>query len=364
MKAVKLTGVKKLEVVDIETPAADGVHPIMTVDTVGICGSDLHYWDDGDPLDLVMGHEFAGTIVDPGSRKDLKKGDRVFYIPSSACMECAACKSGDTLACTNKVETPGIIDASRIGAYAEMFKVKTAAHLYKIPDNISFEEASMVEPSTVAYHGTALGGVKKGDTVLVTGAGLIGAMTIQWAKTLGASKVVFSEINEARSKAVLDMGYADTWLNEVPGVADLLKKYDDFTDNYMGQLMVAAQLQEALGVPGGFDVVIDCSGNGAALNLGLGLLRPRGTVVWTGVRFHTFPMQHALTIFRSATIKAFLGTPITEFDICRDAIFSGKYPVKQYQTDSATLGTTQAAFEKLSAPGNSQFKIMVYPQKG
>ena len=51
-------------------------------------------------------------------------------------------------------------------------------------------------------------------------------------------------------------------------------------------------------------------------------------------------------------------------DICRDAIFSGKYPVKQYQTDSATLGTTQAAFEKLSAPGNSQFKIMVYPQKG
>ena len=363
MKAVVLTGPKQLTVKDVPNPVSDGKRPIIRVESVGICGSDIHYWVDGEPMNLIMGHEFSGTVTDPGERKDLKVGDRVSCLGSAPCLECGPCKSGNSLLCENKGPSPGIISPDRIGAYTEYFMPLKSGYLYKLPDHLSFDEAAMVEPACVAYHTATLGGVTKGSKVLVTGAGLIGAMTMQWCKALGAEKVYFTEVNESRAKKVLEMGYADVWINEVPGAAELLDTFAAARP-WEQEIASATQLQKLLGVGLGFDIALECSAHPSAYNLASPMLHNFATVVWAGVQFTPITIQMSTLIMRSTTIKVFLGTSVTDFETALKAIGDGSFPVKQYHTDNATLATTQQAFEKLTAPGNAQFKIIVHPQEG
>ena len=98
MKAVKLTGPKQLELSEINAPQPDGENVIIQISACGICGSDLHYWHDGCGMggvpDLIMGHEFAGMVADPGNRHDLEAGDRVTALPLDPCGVCSACMAG------------------------------------------------------------------------------------------------------------------------------------------------------------------------------------------------------------------------------------------------------------------------------
>ena len=88
MKCVKLTGVKKLELAEMEKPVSVDGSVVFKVESAGICGSDIHNWDNGQPEGLVLGHEFAGTVVDPGYRIDLKEGDKITGLPISPCGVC------------------------------------------------------------------------------------------------------------------------------------------------------------------------------------------------------------------------------------------------------------------------------------
>ncbi|NLW78461.1 MAG: alcohol dehydrogenase catalytic domain-containing protein [Ruminococcaceae bacterium] len=363
MKTVELTGVRELTVKEKPAPESVDGRPVIKVEASGICGSDIHYWDDGQPLGLVMGHEFSGTVSDPGSSKDLKVGDRVVCLSVAPCLECPDCLSGHTSACIHKGKAPGIIEASRPGAYAQYFSPLKEEYLLKLPDSMTFEEAALIEPATVGLHTARLGIDKMGKTVLVTGAGLIGAMTMQWCKKLGAKKVYFTEVNESRAKKILEMGYADVWLNGLEGYNELAAKFDESSENYGIQLGIAAQMLQIAGMPLGFDEVMDCSGHPSALNQGIALSKNYGSVVWAGVRSKPFALQHSLTIFRNINIKSFLGFDIPEYEMAMKSIADGSFPVKQYQSGSCTPETTQEAFVKLTTPGNDLFKIILYPQK-
>ena len=93
MKCVKIFDTKKFEVVTEEEPVSRNGSVVFKVNACGICGSDIHYWDNGEPKGLIMGHEFSGTVIDPGSRSDLKAGDRITGLPISPCGVCHACKN-------------------------------------------------------------------------------------------------------------------------------------------------------------------------------------------------------------------------------------------------------------------------------
>ena len=95
MRCVSISGEKKFVLKDINKPVSKEGSVVIEVKSCGICGSDIHYWVSGNPVGLVMGHEFAGVVVDPGSRNDLKVGDRVTCLPISPCLECEACKNGN-----------------------------------------------------------------------------------------------------------------------------------------------------------------------------------------------------------------------------------------------------------------------------
>ncbi len=99
MKCVKIKDVREFEIGDIEEPQKDGDNVIVDVLKAGICGSDIHYWDAGMPKGLVMGHEFCGIVTDPGSREDLKVGDKVTALPISPCGKCHACLTGNPQYC-------------------------------------------------------------------------------------------------------------------------------------------------------------------------------------------------------------------------------------------------------------------------
>ena len=119
MKCAMLKDKRKIEVESINEPKSKDGSVVIDVKKCGICGSDIHYWDLGLPNNLVMGHEFCGIVVDPGSRSDLAVGDRVTALPISPCGECPACKSGNPQYCPHTWDTAVGLSLTNPGAYAE-----------------------------------------------------------------------------------------------------------------------------------------------------------------------------------------------------------------------------------------------------
>ena len=244
MKACAIKGVKQFEIKEIEEPVADGSKVIIDVLKSGICGSDIHYWVNGEPKGLVMGHEFCGRVVDPGDRLDLEVGDRVTALPISPCGKCEACRKGDVQFCSAtwseavglSIDNPGGL-TSRIAVRSDM--------VIKVPEDMKDEEVAMVEPTAVGLHAAHLGRIAVGDDVLVIGGGIIGLVSAMFAKLEGASRVVVTETNEERGKKSVKLGVADEWYNALD--KDLVPKMMEKTH-------------------GGFDVVIECVGNSAAVN--------------------------------------------------------------------------------------------------
>ena len=99
MRAVAIKDIKKFEIKEIEEPVSVDGKVVVKVAKTGICGSDIHYWVAGEPVGLVMGHEFCGTVLNPGSRDDLNIGDRVTALPISPCGHCHACLTGNPQYC-------------------------------------------------------------------------------------------------------------------------------------------------------------------------------------------------------------------------------------------------------------------------
>ena len=236
MKAVAIKDVKQFEIKEIPEPNPDGKKVIIEVSKTGICGSDIHYWVNGEPKGLVMGHEFSGVVLDPGDRLDLIKGDRVTALPISPCGKCEACQNGDVQFCPEtwnqavglSVDNPGGL-TSKIAVRSDM--------VIKVPDNIQDEEVAMVEPLAVGLHAAHLGRIAVGDDVLVIGAGIIGLASAEFAKKEGASYVAITETNKARGQKAVDLKVADEY-------------YDATDKDLVSKLMAKTN--------GGFDVVIEC----------------------------------------------------------------------------------------------------------
>ena len=236
MKCVKIVGQKNLQMATIDQPISRDGSVVLKVKSCGICGSDIHYWDMGSPAGLVMGHEFAGIVVDPGSRFDLKIGDRVTGLPISPCGECEACKSGNPQYCRKTWSEAVGLSLTNPGGYAEYTSCRPDM-VRKLPDEVSFDEGCMVEPSAVALHAVNLANIKVGDSVLVIGGGIIGLMSAEFAKKNGASYVALMETNEQRGSKSLSFGAVDDFIDakKETAIQDAMAKTKD-----------------------GYDVVIEC----------------------------------------------------------------------------------------------------------
>ena len=166
MKACAIKDVKQFEIKEIEEPKADGKKVIIDVLKTGICGSDIHYWVNGEPKGLVMGHEFCGRVVDPGDRLDLEVGDRVTALPISPCGKCEACRKGEVQYCNATWSEAVGLSINNPGGLTKRIAVRSDM-VIKVPDNMKDEEVAMVEPTAVGLHAAHLGRIAVGDVRLL-----------------------------------------------------------------------------------------------------------------------------------------------------------------------------------------------------
>jgi 2-desacetyl-2-hydroxyethyl bacteriochlorophyllide A dehydrogenase len=340
MQAVKLTGPRRLELVEIEAPKPDHDNVIVKVSTCGICGSDIHYWDSGLDMSgspgLILGHEFCGTVVESGCRSDLSENDRVTVLPLDPCGTCESCEKGHPNLCTKGMRR-SIPGNNSPGAYAQYLKVRPDM-VRKLPDSISDPEAAMIEPASVALHAVHKACIKAGDRVLITGAGAIGLLCAAWARISGASSIALTEINANRRAFAQKAGDVDFVFDAAdPRLVSTMKK----------------------AIQGGFDVAIETSASDGGINTAISALKPRGKLVLAGISFHAQAIMTILLVIKEIEQRAALGYLPKEFDSALDYIANKRLSVVKYITRTICLDEVQESFECLSSSTSGDVKILI-----
>lgn len=339
MKCVSISGQKKLVLKDKEVPVSKDGSVVIEVKSCGICGSDIHNWEVGGPVGLVMGHEFAGVVVDPGSRVDLEKGDRVTGLPISPCGKCEACKRGDIQYCPETWNEAVGLALTNSGGYAEYTSCRPDM-VRKIPGNVSFDAACMVEPTAVSLHAINLSNIKIGDDVLIIGGGIIGLMAAEFAKMAGARYVALMETNKKRGKKAVNFGKVDEY-------------YDALKEDTIPKLITKTN--------GGFDVVIECCGNASAVSEALMAVKPGGLVVLVGVSPVPISIPTVVGVMKEVKMLGAIAYTAAEFDTCLNLISNKKLNVVKYIDDLVSLDKVQNSFERLTSGKDSAIKIVIKP---
>jgi len=339
MKCVKVKDVKTMELTEIDKPVSKNGEVVFKVDSCGICGSDIHYWESASIKGLVMGHEFAGTVVDPGSRADIKVGDRITGLPISPCGECASCKTGNLQYCLKTWSSAVGLSLNNPGGYAEYSSCRPDM-VKLIPDNVTSDAACMVEPSAVALHAINLADIKVGDRVLIVGGGIIGLMSAEFAKLDGASYIALLETNPKRGEKAVKLGKVNEY-------------YDALDPKSIEELIEKTN--------GGFDKVIECCGNAAAVTESIMAVKPGGDIVLVGVSLDSINIPVVAAVMKEAKMQGAIAYTEKEFDDCLRLISENVIDVEKYIDDKVSLEEAQNSFERLTSGQDDAVKIIFKP---
>lgn len=207
MKAAVVHGVDDIRYEEMADPVVEDSHQVkVKVGACGICQSDVPRVLNGTAhfFPMILGHEFSGIVEEVGSEvTHVKAGDHVAGIPLVPCMECEDCKAGNYALCKKY----SFIGSRQFGAFAE-YVVVPDTNVIKIDEQIPFEQGALIETSTVALHGFKLVNYQreKAKNVAILGFGTVGAFAVQWARILGAEKIVVFGRNPERMKLAYDLG--------------------------------------------------------------------------------------------------------------------------------------------------------------
>lgn len=341
MKCVAIKGVKELVVAEMEEPKSINGEVIIDVKKTGICGSDIHNWDAGAPVGLVMGHEYCGVVTNPGSRDDLKVGDRVTALPISPCGKCHACTTGNPQYCSETWTYATGLALTNPGGLAPKMAIRPDM-VIKVPDEVSDEEVAMVEPTAVGLHAVHLADIKVGQKVLIIGGGIIGLVCAMFAKKEGASYVALSETNKKRAGIAVELGLVDEWFDATD--PDFLSKSTSKTTD-------------------GYDIVIDCCGNDPAVTSAIMATRPGGLVVLVGVSQKPITIPTVAAVMKEIRMQGAIAYTKEEFITCIEAIENKQIDVMQFMTKIVGLDEVQNAFLDLTSGNTDNIKILVDPNK-
>jgi L-iditol 2-dehydrogenase len=328
MKVAIMTGIGKMEIIERDIPQPKPNEALVRIDYVGICGSDLHYYEAGRIGDFivkppfVLGHEAGGVVVETGSAvTHLKPGDRVALEPGKTCGRCEFCRSGRYNLCPDVVffATPPVD-----GVFQE-YAAHEAALCFKLPDQVGALEGALIEPLAVGFHASISGGAGIGQTALVTGAGCIGLVSMLAMKAQGVSRVFVTDVVPKRLEKAKALG-ADGIINaaeqQVPGVI--------------------AELTGGKGV----DLAIETSGNEGSAGQAIESAKKGGTMVFVGYSksgMMNLPISTALnkelsfkTIFRYRHI----------YPLAIDAVARGAVRIKDIVTNIFDFDDIQNAMDK------------------
>jgi L-idonate 5-dehydrogenase len=268
MKAVVIHKAHDLRIEERETDAPAPGQVTVAIKRGGICGSDLHYFRHGGfgtirlQQPMVLGHEVAGEISALGQGvTTLKLGQRVAVSPSRPCGQCLYCQKGQQNHCLDMRFYGSAMRMPHVQGAFQQSLVAEASQCHVIAEGVSIEEAAFAEPFAVTLHAIVRAGSLAGKRVLVTGCGPIGVLAIAAARFHGAQEIVATDVSDFTLNLARKMG-ADQTINVATNASDLdVRK----------------------GNKGSFDVMIEASGNEAALRSGLECLRPRSVLLQLGL---------------------------------------------------------------------------------
>lgn len=274
-----------LRLEEVPIPEFNDDEVLIQLKASGICGSDVHYYKEGRVGDyivenpMILGHESAGEIVEVGKNvKNFKPGDRVAIEPGVPCFKCRYCKEGKYNLCPDIFFFATPPDD---GSFVDYVKF-TSDFLFKLPDNMSYEEGAMLEPFSVGLFAVHKAQQEPGATVLVLGAGTIGLMTIQAAAVAGAGKIIAVDIKQENLELAKKLGATDV-INA--GKEDVLQKAPELCDDRE------------------IDVIYDAVGIGRTVRQGIELIKKGGTVVWIGLSNEEEAFSIGKIVFKEINIK-------------------------------------------------------------
>jgi L-iditol 2-dehydrogenase len=343
MKAAVLMKPGVIEIVerDIPTPAKD--EALIRVKAVGLCGSDVHYYEHGKigpyvvEKPIILGHESAGEIVSLGSDvRHLAIGQRVTVEPGVTCGRCNYCKTGRYNLCP---DVKFLATPPYDGAFCEYICIR-ADFLYSIPDHMSYEAAALVEPFSVGLHAVKRGHLKAGESVAILGMGPIGLLAVAAAKSAGAKRIIGVDLEDFRLSAAGKMGATDVINLRNEDVRDAIRR---LTGNQ------------------GVDLAIETAGNANALQTALSSVRRGGRVVIVGL-----PPQEEVAM----NVPSLVDNEIDIYGVFRYAntypsgveiLASGDIHINDIITDYFSLDEVPRAFEKARLEKNTTLKIIIKP---
>lgn len=317
---------------------------LIKVEACGICGSDVMEWYRAHKVPLVLGHEIGGEIVKLG--KDVEKykiGNRVSAAHHVPCNACHYCRRGHETVCETLRTTN--FDPGGFTQYLRLPAINVDRGVYLLPDNMSFEEATFIEPLACVMRGQRLSKMEPGMSVLVIGSGISGLLHIQLANALGASQVVAIDINEYRLKAANRFG-ASVIINS-KDVKDL--------PNYLRGLN-SGRL---------FDLVIVCTGAVSAIKQALQSVERGGCVLFfaptdKGV---TIPLSINELFWRNEiTLTTSYAGNFGDHVKALDMIHTGRIRVSEMITHRLILAETGLGFQLVTEAKDS-IKVIIEPQK-
>jgi L-iditol 2-dehydrogenase len=208
---------KDIRIEEIPTPKPKHNQMLVKVISCGICGSDIVEWYRLPRAPLVQGHEIGAKVVAVGkSIKKYKQGDRVFIAPKVPCMKCYYCQNGHYPQCSEvKERLPG-----GFAEYILVPEILIENGTYLLPENITFDQSTFIEPLACVIRAQRLAGMEKGQTVLVIGCGMSGLLNVKLARTKGC-KIIAADINKTKLEWALQMG-ADVAINAAENIAERL----------------------------------------------------------------------------------------------------------------------------------------------
>jgi L-iditol 2-dehydrogenase len=332
-----MTSPGKIEFTDVERPhpAADEV--ILQVKRIGVCGSDIHVFHGLHPYTsypVVQGHEIGAVIAETGARvSGFAPGDKVVFMPQVTCGVCYPCRHGMYHIC----DTLKVMGFQTDGAGQEYFAIK-ADMVLKLPENMSLDEAALIEPVSVAVHALSRAGSVEGLKVLVLGAGTIGNLVAQVARASGAKDVIITDVNEYK----LEKARACDFKHVVnPQKEDL------------GQAILTA-----FGVDKA-DLILECVGVQDTITQAVTHARKGSTIIVVGVFGKKPLVDLGLVQDREISLIGTLMYQKKDYLRAIELVAAGKLCLDPMVTHRFAFKDYLKAYETIEASGGNYLKVMI-----
>lgn len=336
MKAINLKQPSEVELVNLEKPVPAPGQALIRIVAAGICGSDIGAFRGTNNLvtyPRIIGHELAGIIesIPADNPKGLTPGDKVIIDPYLYCGECYPCSIGRTNCCTGL----NVLGVHVDGGMAEYF-CHPADMLIKMPDDMDWSDAAMVEPLTISLHGIHRGGLKAGETCAIIGAGPIGLLASMAALAYGAHPVLIDLVKER-----LDFA-------KELGIKSVINSSTEDVTARLCELTGGVMVQQ----------VMECSGANAAVRTALDLVSHAGRITLTGWPKTETPLPTDIITRKEIDIRG-ARTSAGEFEEAIELIYTKKVDIKKILTKVITIDEAPETIRDIEKNPGNYMKVVV-----